>query len=508
MFAMTRVRRWLPNAVAATVMVALLTVPAVAEPTRITFLHANDIYEISPKDGIGGLAELMTLIRAERARNTNNIATFGGDLISPSMLSSVTKGKHMVELMNAIGIDVAVLGNHEFDFGANVAAQRIGESKFPWLGSNVLAPDRSPAVGARDVFTLKKGDITIGFFGVLTPETDVVSSPGKDIEFTDVIETAEAAVKRLRASGADLVVALTHLDIEQDRNLAASVKGINLILGGHDHDPITFYEGGVLIHKSGHNAHFLGVIDLSVEWQEQGGKKQLLVQPAWRMIATAKVTPDREIKKLVDAHNAALASELSSVIGKTTVMLDTRQEVLRSQEAGFGNLVADAMREAVRADVALINAGAVRGNRTYEPGTQLTRKDILNELPYGNLIVLLELAGIDLLAALENGVSKVEEKAARFPQIAGISFVYDAKAPAGSRIVSATVGNSPLEEDKIYRVATIDYLLEGGDGYDALGNGEIVIDVSAGTHLVSAVINQVAEKKTVSPRVEGRVRRK
>lgn len=501
-------RRWLPDAAAIAVAVMLLAVPAMAEPTRITFLHTNDVYEMSPKAGIGGLAELMTLVRAERARNPDSITTFGGDLISPSMASSITKGAHMIELMNAIGVDVAVLGNHEFDFGPEVTAQRTGESKFPWLGTNVLRPDGTPAVGAKDLLTLKKGNFTIGFFGILVPETEVLSSPGKDIVFADVIESAESAVKRLQAAGADIVVAMTHLSIDQDRDLAASVSGINMILGGHDHDPITFYEGGVLIHKSGHNAHFLAAIDLWVEWQQQGGQKRLRVRPAWRMVTTAGVAPDPEMKKIIDRHNAALVTELASVIGKTTVMLDTRQDVVRTQETGFGNLVADAMREATGAHVALVNSGAIRGDRTYEPGTSLTRKDILNELPFDNVTVVIELAGIDLLAALENGVSKVEEKSARFPQISGMSFVYDAKAPAGRRIVSATVGGQPLHEDRIYRVATNEFLAAGGDGYDPLANGEVVVDASAGTYVVTAVINHIAEKKSLAPRVEGRIRRK
>ncbi|WP_316977155.1 bifunctional metallophosphatase/5'-nucleotidase [Shumkonia mesophila] len=509
MSAMTFVRRWLPDAaVIAAVAAVLLAVPAMAEPTRITFLHTNDVYEMSPKQGIGGLAELMTLVRAERTRNANSITTFGGDLISPSMSSSVTKGAHMIELMNAIGVDVAVLGNHEFDFGPEVAAQRIGESKFPWLGTNVLAQDSTPAVGAKDILMLKKGSFTIGFFGALVPDTEVLSSPGKNIIFADVVESAEAAVKRLKESGADLIVAVTHLDIDQDRDLAASVGGINMILGGHDHDPITFYEKGVLIHKSGYNAHFLAAIDLSLDWQEKGGKRSLRVRPAWRMISTAGVAPDPEIKKLIDRHNASLTAELASIIGKTTVMLDTRQDILRSQETGFGNLVADAMKEAAGADVALVNSGAIRGDRTYESGTSLTRKDILNELPFDNVTVVVELAGIDLLAALENGVSKVEEKAARFPQVAGMSFVYDAKAPVGRRIVSAMVGGEALHEDRIYRVATNEFLAAGGDGYDALANGDLVVDASAGTYVATAVIGHILAKKSLAPRVEGRIRRR
>ena len=114
---------------------------AFAEPVTITFLHTNDVYEISPKDGKGGLGPLKTLLDRERAANPNTITTFGGDLISPSLMSGVTKGAQMIDLYNDLGTDVAVAGNHEFDFGPEVAAQRMGESKFPWLAANVLGKD-------------------------------------------------------------------------------------------------------------------------------------------------------------------------------------------------------------------------------------------------------------------------------------------------------------------------------------------------------------------------------
>lgn len=508
MLTMTSVRHRLLAAAAALTAVALMTVSAKAEPTKITFLHTNDIYEISPKDGVGGLAELMTLLRAERAKSAHSITTFGGDLISPSVMSGLTKGKQMIDLMNALGVSVAVPGNHEFDFGPEVTAQRIAESTFPWLGANVLGRNGKPAVGLKETLTMKVGDITVGFFGVLTPDTDVRSSPGKDIEFADVMEAADKAVRQLKAAGADIVVALTHLEIDQDRELAESVGGIDLILGGHDHDPITFYEGGVLIHKSGYDAHYLGAIDLTVERKKQGGKTLVNVLPTWRMISTAGVAPDPEVKKLVDRYNAALDSELAAVIGKAGVVLNLREIDLRTGETNFGDLVAEAMRAAVGADVGLVNGGAIRGDRTYDAGASLTRKDILAALPFSNVTVLLELTGADLLAALENGVSKVEERAGRFPQIAGMTFVYDPAAPAGNRIVEVTVGGEPLEEDKIYRVATNEYVAGGGDGYETMKNGDALIDASAGTLVATSLMNYIAAKKTVAFQVDGRIRKK
>lgn len=508
MLTISSVRRWLVAVVAALAVGSLLAAPALAAPTKITFLHVNDVYEISPRDGLGGLAELMTLLKAERASSPQSIMTLGGDLISPSVMSGITKGKHMIELMNALGVAVAVPGNHEFDFGPEVAAQRFAESRFPWLGANVLGRGGKLAAGLKDVTTIKVGDFTVGFFGVLTPDTDVMSSPGKDMEFVDVLETATKAVKKLKSAGADIIVALTHLDFDQDRELADSVDGIDLILGGHDHNPISFVEGGVLIHKSGYDAHYLGAIDLMVERVERDGKKVVSVRPTWRMVSTAGVTPDPDIKKMVNADNATLENELAAVIGKTSVALDLRKNNLRTAETNFGDLVAEAMRRSVGADLAIVNGGAIVGDRVFEAGSSLTRKDILAALPYGNVTVLIELTGADLLAALENGVSKVEEKAGRFPQVAGMAFVYSPSAPAGSRILGVTIGSEPLEEDRLYRVATNEYLAGGGDGYESLKNGEALIDASAGTLVTTTLMNDVAARKVITLQADGRIRRK
>ncbi len=145
-----RLRRW-ATALSAPLAAAglLFSAPpvALAEAVQITFLHINDVYEISAKNDRGGFAELMTLLEAERAAAEHSITTFGGDLLSPSVMSGLTRGAHMIELMNALGADVAVTGNHEFDFGPDVLARRIEESEFPWLAATASTKRerRSPA---------------------------------------------------------------------------------------------------------------------------------------------------------------------------------------------------------------------------------------------------------------------------------------------------------------------------------------------------------------------------
>ena len=237
-------RRRVVSLIAASPLVGLAGItPTLAAPASITLLHSNDVYQIAPVKGQGGFAPFMTLLRAERARNANTITTFGGDLLSPSILSGLSKGAQMIELTNALGVEVAVLGNHEFDFGPAVAEERVRASRYPWLGSNVLTPGGEPAVGTVDLWLKEVDGYRIGFFGLLTPETATLSQPGPNIRFAPPLAIAEAAVKRLEEMGADLVVALTHQDLADDRALAANVDGIDIVLGGHDHDPITDLRG-------------------------------------------------------------------------------------------------------------------------------------------------------------------------------------------------------------------------------------------------------------------------
>jgi 5'-nucleotidase/UDP-sugar diphosphatase len=300
-----------------------------------------------------------------------------------------------------------------------------------------------------------------------------------------------------------VIVALTHDDIVDDRELARQIEAIDLILGGHDHDPTTFYEGDTLIVKAGYDAHYLAAIDLAID-RESDEEVVEVVPTAWRYLSTAGVAPDPKIKAVVDRYEGQLDEELAVPVGTTTVTLDTRRSTVRSAESNFGNLVADALRAGLKADVALMTGGGVRGDRTYDPGTVLTRKDILTELPFGNFAVLIELSGSDLLMALENGVSQIEEGAGRFPQISGMSFSYDLSS-AGNRIIEAEVGGQPVDASRFYKVATNDYLYGGGDGHKSLSDGKVLIGSSQGNLLAKMVMDYIAQQGEIAPQVEGRI---
>ena len=498
--------RLLVSPLVALLVALVLATSAFAQKATVTFLHLNDVYEISPKDGKGGFAPLMTLLKQERAAAPGAITTLGGDLIASSMMSGITKGTQMIEMVNAIGLDIAVVGNHEFDFGTDVLKQRVAESKFPWLGTNVLGADGKLFPGLVATTTRKVGDLTIGFLGLITPDTHHLSNTGPDVKFAPIVDTARAAVKQLRDQGADAVVALTHVTIAEDRQLVRQVKGIDVILGGHDHDPITFFEGGVLIFKVGHDVEYLGIAQIEIEKTQTQRGPQVKVWPrGWRVVSTAGVAPDPTVAALVKVHEEKLDQNLKVAVGTTGVELDSRRATVRLKESAIGNLIADAIRDATKADVALTNGGGIRGDRTYAAGTTLTRKDVLTELPFGNLVVVLDITGAGLLTALEEGVSSVEDVAGRFPHVSGMTFSFDPKRPKGSRVLQVTVGGKPLDPAAIYRLATNEYMMAGGDGYASLTKGKPVIDASGGALMASVVMDYIAAKGTVSPAVEGRI---
>jgi 5'-nucleotidase / UDP-sugar diphosphatase len=210
---------------------------------------------------------------------------------------------------------------------------------------------------------------------------------------------------------------------------------------------------------------------------------------------------------VVARYEAQLDRELGVPVGTVAVTLDTRRSTVRAAESNFGNLVTDAMRAGHGADVALMNGGGIRGDRTYDPGTVLTRKDVLTELPFGNVVVLIELSGTDLLSALEHGVSQVEDRAGRFLQVSGMTFTYDPARPPGSRIVAVEVGGRPLELGRMYKLATNEYVYGGGDGYAVLSRGTPLIGPSGATLLTTMVIDHIARQGEIAPRLEGRITR-
>ena len=474
-----------------------------ADTVKLTLLGVGDVYNFAGNGKQGGFARLNAVARAERAANPNTLYLFDGDMLSPSLLSGFDKGQNTIDLTNLVPFDLAVPGNHEFDFGPANFAEKMAASKYPWAAVNITNKDGSAIAGLGGVMVKEVAGLKIALIPIAQDTTPEVASTG-DLVFLPTVETGIAAAKDARAAGADLVVGVVQTDIYNDLKLVHS-KAFDVILSGDDHIYSTYYDGITAYVETSVDARYLAPVDLTVDVTEKDGKKTVKWVPSFRFIDTTAVTPDPESQAKVDAYQKQLDDTLNVEIGTAGTAMDSRRNVVRGEESTMGDLIADAMRAATGADVAIMNGGGIRADRTYDAGTKLTRRDILTELPFGNVTQLTEIPGSQLLAALENGVSQVEKGAGRFPQVSGMTVVYDPSAEPGKRVSEVKIGGAALEPDKLYKVAVNDYMLGGGDGYTALGGGKLINDTGAGALVANDVMAYVEKLGTVKPEVEGRV---
>jgi 5'-nucleotidase/UDP-sugar diphosphatase len=480
-----------------------LSGPALAETVTLTFVQTNDIDRMEEADGRGGFARLAAVVKAERAKGGPTFFVHSGDTISPSLLSGIDHGVHIIDILNHMGVDAMAPGNHEFDFGPEVFRERIAEAKFPIVSSNILEADGTAPKNTIDHKIVDVNGIKVGFYGLTTEDTPVVSSPG-DITFAPSIEIGMARAATLREAGADFIVAVVHTPLAVDMSLVRA-GAADLILSGHDEHLLAFFNGKVALTESEAQGNFAVVTEITLTKEEEDGEVSVDWWPAFRIVDTATVEPDPEIAALVASYTGKLDAELKVEIGATTTPLDSRRATVRGEEAAIGNLITDALREAVHADVAFLNGGAIRGDREYPAGSTLTRGDILAELPFGNRTVKLELSGADLRAALENGFSQIEGVAGRFPQVSGLTIEVNPGRAAGDRIVSILVGGAPLDDQKTYTAATNEFIANGGDGYTVLRNARQLINPIDATLMASQVIDYIARAGTVSPAPEDRI---
>ena len=488
----------------ASLLAVALAAPAAAEPVKLSLLHINDLDRIEESGERGGLARLMTLVNRERAAAEHSIFTHGGDSISPSLLSGFDQGAHIIDLFNEAELDLMVLGNHEFDFGAAVTRERVAEARFQVLGANAIDTTGTLIEGTLATWTREVGPYTVGFIGLTTPETPEISS-AEGVTFKPLVETARELSGNLRSNGADLVVALAHTGIAEDLELVNGDSGIDILLSGHDHLEITYYNGQRAFVEAGSQGEKLMVVEVVMDTVDDRGSQKFVWEPQFRIVSTAGVEPDAAMAAKVQGYLDQLSKELDIAVGKSATPLDSRRASVRGAETAIGNLIADAMRQGVNADVAITNGGGIRGDKTYEAGVTLTRRDIQSELPFGNRTVKLQVTGEQLLEALEHGVSAVEEGAGRFPSTSGLAMIWSRSAAPGERVKSVTVNGKPLEMTTTYTVATNDFMAKGGDGYAVFTEARTLVDAAAAKYMASMVMDFVAAAGEVAPKIEGRV---
>lgn len=490
------------------ILASILPAAAQTHTAKVTFVLVNDIYQMSEQttpDGRsrGGFARLAAVVKAERARGGRVIFAHAGDTLSPSLMSGIDHGAHIIQLTNMIPPDIFVPGNHEFDFGKETFLKRMSEAKFPLFAANLRTAGGAPLKGFRDHAIIDVDGIRLGLTGAAADDSPVKSSPG-DLGFAPAVETVTAEAAALRRDGADFVVAVVHADRRKDAQLFQS-RAVDLILTGDDHDLYLDYDGRTAIVESSSDAHYVTAIDIAINVDIRGSRRVMTWWPQFRIIDTANVEPDPAVTIAVKEFEEHLSREMDVAIATTVVELDSRSASVRTREAAIGNLFADALRGSTGADIAITNGGGIRANKIYHAGSDITRRDILSELVFGNHVALLAVSGRDIKAALENGLSAAPEPSGRFPHISGMTVTADLSKAAGHRVTSIRIDGKPLDEARTYRLATNDFLARGGDGYTVLGKAARLTRDYDGPLMANAVMVYLRKLGIIRTGIEDRI---
>jgi 2',3'-cyclic-nucleotide 2'-phosphodiesterase (5'-nucleotidase family) len=488
---------------------------AYGEPVQIRILHVNDFHgfaepykPLGSKELLGGIAYLAGRTK-ELRKEKPSLLLSAGDMIQGNNWANLSHGESVIELMNEMGFDAMVLGNHEFDFGQDVLRERISEAKFPVLGANVEGlANLKPYI----IKNLK--GVRIGIIGVVTEDVPISTHPKNvvGLKFMSPIDTSEKYIAELK-NRADLIIILSHIGYPADRNLAERVKGIDVIVGGHSHTKIEkpVKVGNTIIVQAWEHAKALGVLDLTVEDGKLTGFEGRLEE-----IKPEIGKEDKAASVIVEKYKQKVDAVLSEGVGEAEVNLDG--ENVRRMETNLGDLIADILRQASGADVTIINGGGIR---TSIKKGEIRVKDVYSVLPFDNYIVAIKLTGEQIREALEHGVSAVEEGEGRFPQVSGLSFKYSLSYKRGSRVKEVLIAGQPIGSNREYIVATNDFLAAGGDGYTAFGEaiktskdfaivggmmkGEKVVYSNSGRWLRDVVVDYIKEMRKIAPKVEGRI---
>lgn len=494
------------------------------EVFELTVLHSNDqhAHHLPDRDGNGGAAIAAAVVNQVRDESDNVLLLDAGDRFTGTLFHYLYKGTDNAEIMNLMGYDAMAVGNHEFDDGPAVFAEFAAMLDFSVVSANIDASGEPDVDAVLEPYTiLDVGGRSVGIFGLTTPETDILSSPGEGITFEyDLASVASEMVAVLEEEGVNVIIALTHLSYKEDVALAETVDGIDIIVGGHSHTllsnelagaqgpyptEVTTPNGGTtLVVTAKQHYELLGRLD--VEFDAEGMVTDYDGEP---IVLIRYITPNAEVAGVIDEFAAEVEELRNTVVGETAIELVGERGICRTQECNMGNMMTDVMRMESGAQIAITNGGGIRASI---PAGEVTVSDVITVFPFGNTIATFDMVGADILEALENGVSQVEDVAGRFPQVSGMHYTWDGSKEPGSRIVSVEVWNEetgeyePLDPEAIYSVATNDYMRGGGDGYGVFA--EKAIDpYDEGEPLDQALIAYIAENSPVSPEVEGRITR-
>lgn len=503
-------------------------------------LHINDLHSrIEPIGGsdstcstdddaagkcFGGVARLATKIKELRDQITaaggNVIVLDAGDQFQGSLMYTTYKGAVEAEFMEKIGFDAMAVGNHEFDDGPEGLAAFLDKVTFPVISGN-LDLTSSPLKGrVQNHVVLEVGGEKIGIISALATDTVDTSSPGPNVVFQNEIDSLSADAAMLAAEGVNKIIALTHVGINKDMEIAARVPGVDLVVGGHSHTYLSSTDpnrhgayptwvpaeggGDVPVVQAYAYSKYVGHVELTFDddgnLKYAGGNTILL---------DASVTPDPEMVARVKELAGPIEELKARVVASTPVALDGSRDTCRQVECVMGNLIAEAMLDRVKGQgiqIAIQNGGGIRAS--IDAG-EVTMGEVLTVLPFQNTLSTFQVTGETVVAALENGVSLVADGAGRFAQVAGLKYTFDPSLEAGKRVSDVMVleGDAwlPIDPAKTYGVVSNNYVRQGGDGYRMFIDAENAYDF--GPDLADVLADYMAKVDTL-PGLDGRITRK
>ena len=452
-----------------------------SQPEGLTFIHLNDTYRVGTvEDGKrGGFSRIVTLARELQAQGRDVRILHGGDFLYPSLESQLWDGLQMVDAMNFVNA-VAPLyvapGNHEFDRrGPEQLVAALKASEFVWVGDNLrfdTGDDEADAV-LQPAFTFSAGGRLVGIFS-LTLHPDDGGNDRVYLEMdSDYEAVARNTIEALLARGADLVIGVTHVHMWQDvaiAKLKAEYPQLAFIVGGHEHEP-QYREGSeaaAVVMKGASNARVVWRID--VDFDASGAYEV----SETRLDIDESIMRDPEYEELAAKWEGRLLEKfpfLKARVGTAGLVMDAREEQIRSSESSWGNFIVDQMRGAFgepRADLAFINSGTLRLDDTV--AGDILFEDIGRTFGFSSFLRHTTVTGAEFRSIMEAGYRGGPESQGYFPQVSGFRVCVDRSRPEFDRIVSLRVpteaGWEEIDSEREYTLVVADFIYRGGDGYD------------------------------------------
>jgi 5'-nucleotidase / UDP-sugar diphosphatase len=481
---------------------------------HLIIMHTNDIHGHLPPEEAWWInlsypppltngAGAALLIKEEREKALRNGDGFllleGGDIFSGTPIGEISKGMAVVEFMNELGYDATAVGNHDYDKGQELYIDCLKQAKFPALAANIVDSATGQTVPyVKPYIILERNGLRIGILGLSLPNKSMrgvlTAASIKGLDFPSEISTARIWMDSIRAQGVDLVFGLLHTGINRDKMIADSIPGFDVIIGAHSHTGMReAYEdpaNHTLIIQNYGNLSCVGKIDLSID----PATRQIVgYQRKLYDLLAEETSPDTTFQRLIKQWQDKAEAGFDSVIGLA------RNDIgIVDGESPIGDLVCDAMREAVKADFAFQNSAGIRGTI---PAGDITYRSAYKVDAFGNYIVTMNMTGAQVIKICETSVLGFHG----IFQVAGLSMAYDAKKPIWQKVSSVLVNGQPIDTAKVYKVATNSFLTGGGKNYQIFLQGTDRADLTDLT-VRQALTDYIRRHTPLEVHTEGRIR--